>query len=86
MEIKDINTKLKTEIDTWFVNQCHNPYEDYYFFYRRATPEHKGDFLIAKNQPENYEFVLNNRMNKGYSVEKTFCVLRPNVNRLPIID
>lgn len=88
MKISEIKTRLNNELTMWFKKQCQKPFDDFYLFYLPANPEHNGGFIICKEQPVNksYKLALNNRMNKGYTIDQAFNSLMPTINRLPIID
>ena len=85
--LADIQTRLKNELDQWFIKQCRNVYEDYYLYYLESSPEHDGGLLIAANKPANSEYKMagGGRINKGATIQQNFNTLRPILNRLPIL-
>ena len=89
MKMEEINTRLKMELDQWFIKQCRNNFADFYLYYIEATPEHNGGFIICENDPPNkdYKLAWNQAINKGATVNQNYNLLRSRcVNRLPIID
>ena len=85
--LADIQTRLKIELNQWFIRQCRNVYEDYYLYYLPSTPEHDGGLIICKDTPHNPEYKLvQGRINKGLTVEQNFYALQQTIRRLPILS
>ena len=85
----DAETRLKMELEQWFIKQCKNSFEDYYLYYMEATAEHDGGLLIYQDQPPNtgYKLACPERINKGATIEQNFNHLRNQIlGKLPILS
>lgn len=87
-DLRDIKTRLRNELEQWFIKQTHNPFEDYYLYYLESTPEHDGGLLIAREKPVNTEYQMagGGKINKGATVDQNFNVLMATVMGLPILS
>jgi hypothetical protein len=85
-DMKDINLRLRNELDQWFANQIRNEYEDYYLYYLPTTKEHIGGLLICKEKPANPEYQLSERVRKDCTKDQNFLRLSEACRRLPILE
>lgn len=48
----DIRAKARSLVEEWFTKQCHNPLQEFCWWYRETTVDQDGDFVIAVSRPE----------------------------------
>lgn len=83
----DVQNRLKSELDQWFIKQCRDPFTDYHLYYMKATPEHDGGISFCKEAPQNTDVRLGSKIPvcKGSTVQQNFNMFLPIVNQLPIL-
>ena len=84
-DMNDIHAVIKAELDQWFSHQCREPYSDFYLYYLPTTAEHDGGLLIAKDKPENPDYLLAEKVRKDLTIEQNHYRLAELVRRLPIL-
>jgi hypothetical protein len=84
---EDVISRMKAELEQWFIKQCQNIFDDYYLWYLPTTAEHDGELLIAKEKPANIDFQLAwpKRINKGLTKEQNLQRLYDTLRKLPIL-
>ncbi len=81
----DIRVKARNLVEEWFPRQCHNPLQEFCWWYRETTVDQDGDFVIAATRPEiNYFFagVLERHRTKDQNITSFLEIAR----RLPILS
>ena len=85
--LKDVQTRLKNELDQWYIKQTRDIYRDYYLYYLETKPGRNGGFVICTEDPPNKEYELaGGKINKSATVQQNFNLLAPIVGRLPILS
>jgi len=83
----DIETRLRAELNQWFIKQIRNEYDDFYLYYLPTTAEHNGGFVITSEAPSNPEYqIIQGRINKGATIDQNMNHFREIVKRLPILE
>ena len=84
---KEVQAKLRAELNQWFIKQCRNTSDDYYLYYHPTTPERDGGFLLSKECPgDGYLLGRTEPVHKGKTVEQNFSKLNDVLRRLPIMS
>jgi hypothetical protein len=83
----DVQSRLKAELEQWFIKQCRNNFKEYYLYYHPTTPKRDGGFMFAEDKPgENYLLGWNTPANKGATVDQNFNMFTDVLRRLPIMS
>ena len=84
--LRDIQTRLRAELEQWFVKQVHNPFGDYYLYYQESTPAHNGTLLICEDAPPNSGYELAASIRRDYTIDGNFGLLQDIIRKLPILN
>lgn len=84
--LNDIMINLRTEVDDWFVNQCHNPYEHYYLYYLPSTIDPNSGLSIAIDRPTDDWQIASERISIAWTRDQAHARLLIIARTLPILD
>ena len=83
----DVQSRLRAELNQWFLKQCRNNFEDYYLYYHPTTPKRDGGFLFSVEKPgKGYLLGGSTPANKGKTVDQNFNIFSDILRRLPIMS
>lgn len=86
--MRDVNTRLKGELDQWFVKQSRDNFREYHLYYTETTPGHDGGISILSEAPPNPDVKLAcaERINGFLTVDQNFRKLQDICRHLPILE
>lgn len=87
-DMKDINARIRSELNQWFPKQCHNEYLDFYWYYLETNQEHDGNIIILEDNDSEYnqEYQLLEKVRKDLTVDQNFYHMSGLCRRLPILE
>ena len=85
---EELKTRLRNELDQWFIRQCRNTFSKYYLYYLETTAEHDGGIAICSEDPPNKEYKLatTEHIQRHLTVEQNFYRLVDVASRLPVLS
>lgn len=84
----DVETRLRNELNQWFLKQGRNIFDDYYLYHMPTTAEHDGGIIILKDRPKSPCYILTTgeRIHKEWTVDQNFRHFYDVVMSLPILE
>lgn len=66
-------------VEQWFIDQCNNPFENYYLYFKR------GGIKITNEKPEGYELVSGQRISPSWSCAQAYQYVKDSIRKVPCL-
>lgn len=81
----DIRAKARNLVEEWFTHQCHNPLQDFCWWYRETSTDLDGDFVIAPTRPE-ITYFFAGALDRSRTKDQNITSFLETARRLPILS
>ena len=80
----EIYQNISAAVNKWFIEQCKNPFEEYYFYFSQPTATENGNITIATDAPSGYQLGNGQRISPAWTEGQAANFIREHSRRLPI--
>lgn len=86
--LRDIEKKLRKELDKWYPKQIKNIFADHYLYYQESKPDFPGKIRIESESWPNkiFKVAWNQPIRKDLTIDQNFTLLHSVIRRLPVLE